>query len=54
MLPRPSITAVRIKTAYHLLDRIWPPAGLAVGVGVTAVWISLLGYAAISLLKVVI
>jgi hypothetical protein len=54
MLTRPSITAVRFKTAYQLLDRIWPPAGLAVGVGITAAWISLLGYAAINLLKIVI
>ena len=51
---RSSITAERFKTAYQLLDRIWPPAGIAVAVGITAAWISLLGYAAINLLKIVI
>lgn len=51
---RSTIRAVHFKAAYQLLDRIWPPAGLAVAVGITAVWISLLGYAAINLLKIVI
>ena len=36
----------------RLFDRIWPPAIIIFGLGLTAAWIALLGYELVSLIKI--
>ena len=42
------------KAAEPFLQRIWPPAALAGAVGLTAAWVSLLGYGLFSLIELAI
>jgi len=38
-------------TAHPIFDRIWPPAIIAFGLGLTGTWICLLGYGLIIILS---
>jgi hypothetical protein len=43
-----------VPAAQPLFHRIWPPAMIALGLGLTAVWICLLGYGLVSLITLAI
>jgi len=45
---------VPTKAADPFLQRIWPPAALAFALGLTAAWVSLLGYGLFSLIELAI
>ncbi len=38
------------KPVEPLIQRIWPPAGIGLGLGLTAAWVSFLGYGLITLI----
>jgi hypothetical protein len=42
------------KAVEPFLQRIWPPAALACALGLTAAWVSLLGYGLVSLIELAI
>jgi hypothetical protein len=40
----------QVKNDNSLFDRIWPPAAIIVGLGLTAAWTSFLGYGIVDLI----
>ena len=44
-------TVLAPATADQLIHRIWPPAMIALGLGLTAAWIGLLGYGLVLLVE---
>ena len=45
----PAAQATQTNTLFH---RIWPPATIIVGLGLTAAWIALFGYGLVSQIKI--
>jgi len=45
----PTAQATHTNTLFH---RIWPPAIIMFGLGLTAAWMALLGYGLVSLIKI--
>ena len=43
-----------VPSADLFIRRIWPPAMIVLGLGLTATWISLLGYGLVTLIEFVI
>ena len=48
--PAPTADSRSTPAAQPLLDRIWPQAMIALGLGLTAAWACLLGYGLVSLI----
>lgn len=47
--PATEAKPVSLAAVQPLFDRIWPPAVIALGLGLTATWVSLLGYGLVRL-----
>ena len=45
----PAAQATQTNTLFH---RIWPPATIIVGLGLTAAWTALFGYGLVGLIKI--
>lgn len=46
--------AIPVKAVDPFFQRIWPPIGIACGVGLTAAWVSLLAYGVFALIELAI
>lgn len=47
MQPRTEIAAT-YQTTRRFIQKVWPPATIACGLALTATWVSLLGYGAVT------
>jgi hypothetical protein len=48
--PAPAVQSL-FHQVHALFRQIWPPAAIACGLGLTAVWVSLLGYGLVSVIE---